>query len=588
MNMRKIAIGLLAFALVAPSIASVSLKDKKEKKPKTEKKVKVDNKTKANKASSSNSPRKVQTINDVEAAILGIEKIVSHTLVEVEPIVQQICESQQTKKSVCPRIYVGAANAFWLKSGVSDTTYALKYIDKAIELDPHYSPAYMLKGDIYKWADDTTVAVNYYKKAIEMAPNDFRTYRKYVNFIGSGLDKIADQAMRSNGADKEALAEEVRRRRAEMEAVYKKAKDANPTFPYELECARLYALYGLTTNETQKGMQFYDAAIQDSLDANDYVQRCSILYQFIINAKNGNEKLKYYNRMVEICDSGLVKFPTDYYILMNGLRFMNDAYTLVKRQNGEALADYKNKFSTKALEYGERLMATKDTLINNDDIYRYGIALMNRYKQQQGIDVLQELMARPNIDDKTVSKAMNAICEAYRDLGEYEKAENAYEELIKTLDAKGSLQVAHYTDYASMLKLQAEECFGQQMIDTYLKACKVYERGAERFPEYAPYLYYYAMEICKNDVLDPDKTLELAIKPAKKAYDLLKNKERYEGDEAVIMNNVCWCLLDYYFNKKKDYPAAKQYVLKYYQLVKGTESEESFAKILRNRYKMKI
>lgn len=99
MNMRKIAIGLLAFALVAPSIASVSLKDKKEKKPKTEKKAKVDNKTKANKASSSNSPRKVQTINDVEAAILGIEKIVSHTLVEVEPIVQQICESQQTRKA---------------------------------------------------------------------------------------------------------------------------------------------------------------------------------------------------------------------------------------------------------------------------------------------------------------------------------------------------------------------------------------------------------------------------------------------------------------------------------------------------------
>lgn len=584
MNMRKIAIGLLAFALVAPSIASVSLKDKKEKKPKTEKKAKVDNKTKANKASSSNSPRKVQTINDVEAAILGIEKIVSHTLVEVEPIVQQICESQQTKKSVCPRIYVGAANAFWLKSGVSDTTYALKYIDKAIELDPHYAPAYMLKGDIYKWADDTTVAVNYYKKAIEMAPNDFRTYRKYVQFIGSGLDKIADQAMRSN--DEEAVAE-VRRRRAEMEAVYKKAKDANPTFPYELECARLYTNLSLTTNETQRGLQLFAAAIQDSLNANDYAQRCKMMSQFIFDA-NGTKKLTTYNSMVNVCDSGIVRFPTDYYILANGLYYMNNAYTFVKRQNGEAFAVYKNKFSTKALEYGERLMATKDTLINNDNIYNYGIALMNRYKQQQGIDVLQELMTRPDIDDKTVSAAMNAICEAYRDLGEYEKAENAYEELIKTLDAKGSLQVAHYQNYASMLKLQAEECFGQQMIDTYLKACKVYERGAEKFPEYAPYLYYYAMEVCRNDALDPGKTLELAIKPAKKAYDILKNKERYEGDEDIIMNSVCFCLLDYYYNKKKDYPAAKPYVYKYYQLVKGTQAEESFASILRRRYKMKI
>lgn len=583
MNMRKIAIGLLAFALVAPSIASVSLKDKKEKKPKTEKKAKVDNKTKANKASSSNSPRKVQTINDVEAAILGIEKIVSHTLVEVEPIVQQICESQQTKKSVCPRIYVGAANAFWLKSGVSDTTYALKYIDRAIELDPHYSPAYMLKGDIYKWADDTTVAVSYYKKAIEMAPNDFRTYRKYAAFVEAGLDKVTERAF---AGDTEAQ-EEVRKRRAKLENIYAMAKEANPTYPYNRNCARLYDKYGLTTNDFQKGIQLYDEAQKDSLEAGDYSSKIRMLYAFLEKA-NGNKKFEIYTLMMNTCDSGLVRFPTDYYILSNGLRNITAAYDLVKRQKGEGFVEYKNKFSTKALEYGERLMATKDTMINNDDIYRYGIALMNRYKQQQGIDVLQELMARPNIDDKTVSKAMNAICEAYRDLGEYEKGENAYEELIKTLDAKGSLQVAHYIDYASMLKSQAEESFGQQMIDTYLKACKVYERGAERFPEYAPYLYYYAWQICKNDALDPGKTLELAIRPAKKAYDLLKNKERYEGDEGIIMNDVCWCLVDYYFNKKKDYPAAKQYVLKYYQLVKGTESEESFAGILRRRYKMKI
>lgn len=583
MNMRKIAIGLLAFALVAPSIASVSLKDKKEKKPKTEKKAKVDNKTKTGKASSSNSPRKVQTINDVEAAILGIEKIVSHTLVEVEPIVQQICESQQTKKSVCPRIYVGAANAFWLKSGVSDTTYALKYIDKAIELDPHYGPAYMLKGDIYKWADDTTVAVNYYKKAIEMAPNDFRTYRKYASFVEAGLDKVTERAF---AGDTEAQ-EEVRKRRAKLENIYAMAKEANPTYPYNRNCARLYDKYGLTTNDFQKGIQLYDEAQKDSLEAGDYSSKIRMLYAFLEKA-NGNKKFEIYTLMMNTCDSGLVRFPTDYYILSNGLRNITAAYDLVKRQKGEGFVEYKNKFSTKALEYGERLMATKDTMINNDDIYRYGIALMNRYKQQQGIDVLQELMARPNIDDKTVSKAMNAICEAYRDLGEYEKGENAYEELIKTLDAKGSLQVAHYIDYASMLKSQAEESFGQQMIDTYLKACKVYERGAERFPEYAPYLYYYAWQICKNDALDPGKTLELAIRPAKKAYDLLKNKERYEGDEGIIMNDVCWCLVDYYFNKKKDYPAAKQYVLKYYQLVKGTESEESFAGILRRRYKMKI
>lgn len=96
------------------------------------------------------------------------------------------------------------------------------------------------------------------------------------------------------------------------------------------------------------------------------------------------------------------------------------------------------------------------------------------------------------------------------------------------------------------------------------------------------------MQVCMNKVLDPDETLELAIKPAKKAYDLLKNKERFEGDETVIMNDVCYCLFKYYYYKKKDYPAAKQYVYKYYQLTKGTQYEKALAGILRSRYKMKI
>lgn len=574
MNMRKIAIGLLAFALVAPSIASVSLKDKKEKKPKTEKKAKVDNKTKANKASSSNSPRKVQTINDVEAAILGIEKIVSHTLVEVEPIVQQICESQQTKKSVCPRIYVGAANAFWLKSGVSDTTYALKYIDKAIELDPHYAPAYMLKGDIYKWADDTTLAVNYYKKAMEMAPHDFSTYRTYVNFIGSGLDKIADQAMKSNGADKEAVTE-VQKRRAEMEAVYKTAKDANPTFPYELECARLYAAYGLTTNDWKKGRQLYDEAQKDSLEASDYISQVRMETSFVDNA-DGKTKLKHYTRIMNICDSGLVRYPAYYYILSAGSDWANRAYDFVKKQQGDAVYEYKKLFASKALEYSETLIASKDTAITDLNYLNYGKALINNNKLNQGIDVLKELLKSPTIQDDQVASAMGVISNTYKDMGEYDKAETAYQEYINTVESNGKLNYFHLQNYAAMYTDKAEECVGMEQVAAYKKAFDIYGQAAERFPDYADYGYVNQLQLCP--LIDPDQEAGIGLQPALQLYN-------------SVSANASWQLMatrylvGYYYNVKKSKELARKYFMRWHELDPDNETVKRNIAVL---YKIKL
>ncbi|WP_278778692.1 tetratricopeptide repeat protein [Leyella stercorea] len=571
MNMRKIAIGLLAFALVAPSIASVSLKDKKEKKPKTEKKAKVDNKTKTNKASSSNSPRKVQTINDVEAAILGIEKIVSHTLVEVEPIVQQICESQQTKKSVCPRIYVGAANAFWLKSGVSDTTYALKYIDKAIELDPHYAPAYMLKGDIYKWADDTTVAVNYYKKAIEMAPNDFRTYRTYVLFVKAGLDKVTARAF---AGDTEAQ-EEVRRRRARMENIYAMAKEANPTYPYNRNCARLYADYGLTTNEYKKGIQLYEEVQKDSLEARDYINQVQMVSAFLEKA-DGKTKLQHYTRIMNICDSGLVRYPTDYYILANGAKYANMGYELVKKQQGEALYESKKLFSSRALEYSETLIASKDTLITDQNYLDYGKALINNNKLNQGIDVLKELLKSPTIKDDQVASAMGVISNTYKDMGEYDKAETAYQEYINTVESNGKLNYFHLQNYAKMYEDKAEECVGMEQVAAYKKAFDIYGQAAERFPDYADYGYVNQLQL--SPLIDPDQEAGVGLQPALQLFN-------------SVSANASWQLMatrylvGYYYNVKKSKELARKYFMRWHELDPDNETVKRNIAIL---YKVKL
>lgn len=565
MNIRKIALAALAIALVAPSVASIAVKDKKEKKAKTEK---ADKKPKT---TLPKGQRNVATISDVDAAIKGIEKIVTNTLADAEPIVAQICESQQTKKSVCPKIYVGAANAFWLKSGVSDTTYAQKYLDRAIQIDPHYGPAYMLKGDIYKWADDTTTAVMWYKKAMEMAPHDFSTYRKYAAFVESGLDKVTATAFQG---DVEAQ-EEVRRRRAQLESIFQKAKEVNPTYPYERDCARLYAAYALTTNESKKGIQLYDEANKDSLEADDYTSHARMVYTFVDDA-DANTKLELYTRIINICDSGLVQYPDYYYILSTGADWANKAYDLVKKQQGEALYEYKNLFSSRALEYSERLMATGDTAITDLNRLNYGKALIAKNKLSQGIDVLKELLLSPTIQDDQVAAAMGVISNTYKDMGEYDKAETAYQEYINTVESKGKLNYFHLQNFAMMYKDKAEECVGMEQIEAYKKAFDIYGQAAERFPDYADYGYVNQLQL--SPLIDPDQEAGIGLNPAKQLY----NSASANASWQLMATRY---LVGYYYNVKKSKEQARQYFMRWHELEPDNETVKKNILIL---YKVKL
>lgn len=556
MNFKKYTAAALVVLLASPMVAQ---KDKK----------------------TSASQHKIENITDVDAAIKGIEAIVHNNLADVEPVVAQICESQQTKKQKCPEIYVGAANAFWTKSGVSDTTYAQRYIDKAIAIAPNYAPAYILKADIYKWADDTTKAVSYYKKAIQMAPTDLRGYNKYIAFKEIGLEKMCNDAKEFQIPEE---VEEARARRGEVEAILKKAKENVPSFQYELEMARLYYTYSLTSNELAKSLTLYQEACQDSLDEEDYTYMTGILYAFTKEAGNATTKLTNYEKMLQISDNGLARFPKSYYILSNGLANTNAAYNLVNGQRGEGFGEYKQKFSTKALEYAESLMATKDTLISNGDIYNYGQALIHRNKYEEGINVLKELASSPTATENQVSNAMNLICNAYGELGEYDKAEDAYEELIATLGKKGTLQPGHFTNYATMLTTQAEESVGQEQVSAYMKADKVYERGAEAFPEEAPRFYYFQMNLRANPALDPNGTYELRLVPAKKIFSLLGSKSPLNGTELSILGASLSPLVNYYL-KKQNYAAMKPYLLKWHEL---EPDNEQITSLLRNRCKVKI
>lgn len=555
MNFKKYTAAALVILLASPMVAQ------KDKKP-------------------SASQHKIENITDVDAAIKGIEAIVHNNLADVEPVVAQICESQQTKKQKCPEIYVGAANAFWTKSGVSDTTYAQRYIDKAIAVAPNYAPAYILKADIYKWADDTTKAVSYYKKAIQMAPTDLRGYNKYIAFKEIGLDKMCKDAMEFQVPEE---IEEARARRGEVEAILKEAKNAIPTYPYKRECARLYAAYSLTTNEMKKGVKLYEEAEKDSLLADDYASWARMVYTFIIDA-DGNTKLDHYRRIINICDSGLMAFPTDYYVLSNGVDYANRAFDLVKKQNGEALAEYKTLFSTKALDYAERLMATKDTTISCLDHLNYGKALINNNKYSQGIDELTSLLENPKILEQQETAAMGLISDAYKSLGEYDKAESTFENYIEKLKSKGTLEYRHLQNYALLFVDKAEESFGQEQQDAYKRALELYGQAAQNFPQYAANAYLAQLNLCDKNI-DPDQTLGTGVQPAKKLYEILLSNGNLSDTQTSWLTYATSWLAVYYFKIADNRAAAKQYWVQWYKL---SPNNPTVVNVLTKIYKMKL
>ena len=155
----------------------------------------------------------ISSLTDTKATIKAMETIIAkNDRHYVEPIIAEIC----AKKKNNPELCVGAADAFWYKTGIRDSTNAFKYIKKAIAANKNYVPAYILTAEIWNDCQDTLKAIEWYNKAIQADTLYAKTYRA-----------LAKMREKSGNYD-------------EAYRIYKRAKAAIPTFPANLEIARMY------------------------------------------------------------------------------------------------------------------------------------------------------------------------------------------------------------------------------------------------------------------------------------------------------------------------------------------------------------
>lgn len=496
-------------------------------------------------------------VTDVKAAVKALELVMpKYSTDEMVPVVDELCA--RFKKN--PEIFVGAANAFAYKSGVQDTARAYAYLAKALEVNPNYAPAYIIKGDLAWSNDDIEQCKMWYSKAIQVAPTELQGYTKLANIL---------------------------RKEENMDSVvtlYKKAKEMIPTFPCNLRLATIFQNSN-KMSDLNKAMQYYAEAERDSMVVEDFAAHAR-LYNMLAGAQDAaSDKYVSYKKMLDICVDGMGMYPDSYHLLNIALQASLKGYNQVRTNN-----DLRKPMADAALEYGKKLMdvAENDTLLTVFDLTNYGLALKYNNRFDQAIEYFRKAMDFPKATDDDRTSALKNIASSYKELGEYDKAEAEYDRFIKDKEKKGTLTFYDLNEYASMFIDKADESNGQEKIDAYMKADEIYGKAADKFLEFADYALYRQVSIRAQDELDPERKNGLFLQPAMKLWNLMKAKgELDETQKARLFRPTLY--LGWYYTMTKGGKAninyGKQFWLKAYEI---DPTQNTVKTVLTKIYKMKL
>lgn len=419
----------------------------------------------------------------------------------LDKVVADICSSFNKNANV----YAGAARAWWYNAG--DSARAFRYIDRAIGINPKCVPAYTLKGDIYAWCKDTTTAVSWFDKAIKADPQNPKGYE---SLAGIRVNSDPDGAV----------------------ALLQKVKDSHPAYPFHLKAARIYERLlsaGKDIGENmEKAIQHYEQVDRDSMESSD-----------VIDYASHYRGMHQYDKCMEIAKPYKERFASDPYFNRMCL------YTCV---DGEKYHD--------SDEYAERLMTAADTIINSTDYRYYVRSKMGQHKYDAAIGMCRTWMAKDQTGDADKQYAIGKMAEAYKELGEYDKAEHVYADYIASREKSGSLSAYDVNSLAKMYVDKAEELNGQEKIDAWMKADSMYNILATKFVQYADMAYYQRYRITLQMYPDPKDGKALQIAQNLISVILAKS-ERNDTDNARLAEMyryIAFCYLQNdNFRKSKFY-----------------------------------
>ena len=477
---------------------------------------------------------------DQQATIQAMRAVIKkHPRNFVEPFVNKVCSKYKNNVEVL----TGAADAFWYNG--RDSANAFRYAEKALLIDSTYVPAYTLVGDIWAVCEDTTKAMSWFGRAITANSSNPEGYVRMADMYASSDHQAAFN-------------------------VLSKAKTAIPTFPLNIKLARMYNLrmekgVGDLTENMNNVTKYYSTAFADSTEkdsmiASDYSEFARQSYGLGRLDKNN------YVACLNIAEEGLTHFANDSSLLRLAY------YSAVETNNGK-----------KGVEYGDRLKETEKVQFNNTDLRYYGRAYMVQHKLTAAIKTFEELLASPTATDEDRNYAIGKIGEAYKELGEYDRAESIYADYVAQREKAGQLTVADLNGYAQLYVDKAAEENGLEKEVSLMKADSVYAIMGQKFLSYAPVIEYQRFVI--RHTLDPEQTRGLALPIAKSYISLVSSKAEKTESERKNLGLMYRYIASYYFRVENNTKKSRPYWEKAYEY----DPEDNYTrKVLTLIFKMKL
>ena len=427
-----------------------------------------------------------------KATIDAVAKIISSKPENVEKEIKPFFK--KNKKN--PLVLTGFASAFY---DAKDYNSAIAYADKAIAIDPNYTPAYILKGDIYVMLDNGGEAAKWYEQAIYFNPKDPVGYYKYANIYRGknpalAVSKLAD------------------------------LRTQRPDLAVDALAGRIY----YTSNDLKNAIKYYDKVSDlgqmEKEDIKNYSTACYLMGKLQKSAEVANFGLKSDAR-----DAGL-----------NRLVFYNNT-------------DLKN-YST-AITYAEKLFNESDSakFTYLDYIY-YGHAFMGQKNYDSAIEKFQ-LALQQEVNDKDQKAGIyQQLSNAYNMKNDVEKAVEFYNKFMET---KSKVYPSDYAGLAQIYTVEAQASTdAAKQTEYYNKAFELYNHLTSAENEENIRVYGLLQQGRIKASLDPETTEGLAKPYYDSVIKILEAKAQLEdSDKAKLIESYRYC--GYYFFSKADYETSK-------------------------------
>ena len=380
-----------------------------------------------------------------------------------------------------PEVIVAIGEAFYQ---TADSLRGKKFFRMAIAENPTYVPAYIAAG---AWAEDRynayDEAMEWYDKAIKISPTDSTGYVRYAKV----LTKL--------------------RRPQEAAEKIKEITKYVPDYPVNLQIARIYANLG----QLSEAVEYYGNEKLENLDSEDLKDYATDLFL-----------KQQYQQSLDVAKFGFGKFPKLAPISRLAL------------YNSVELKEYKE-----AVKYGDYLF-TKAEKHNNtwQDLYYMALACQGANLLERAREWYISCTKAEDISQRERNESYRNIAKICKELGRYDEASKAYDQLYQLQKAENNISAQDINMHARLYLEKSTEVNGEEVFECYRKANELYELLAQVSPENAP-LAYHAI-LLNYQRMDPNFEQGLAIEPANRLINLLKDRKDLSDTEKKLLCDAYW------------------------------------------------